>query len=453
MNPAIFREYDIRGLVQPDLTPDKVYLLGRALGTYFHRQGRKRLVLGRDCRLSSESLSGLMSEALVASGCHLIDIGVCPTPVLYFAVRQFQADGGVMVTASHNPPEFNGFKICRGYHTIFGAEIRKLLELALAGDFISGSGSCESQEVMGTYQDYLRQNLTICRPMRVGLDGGHGTAGPVAVSLFRALGCEVYPLYCEIDGNFPAHLPDPTVVAHLKDLQELVRREALDVGVAFDGDGDRLGVVGPQGEVIWGDQLLVLFAREILKTHHGATIIGEVKCSQNLYDDVARHGGRPLMWKTGHSLIKQKMLEEKALLAGEMSGHLFFADRYFGYDDAIYAAGRLLEQLAATDRTITQLLADLPPTVVTPEIRWDCPDETKFQVVENLKSHLAGKIPFIDLDGVRLNFADGWALVRASNTQPALVLRFEAATPEGLQEMQTLVEGLLQDELAALGVG
>jgi phosphomannomutase/phosphoglucomutase len=267
------------------------------------------------------------------------------------------------------------------------------------------------------------------------------------------LGCEVYPLYCEIDGNFPAHLPDPTVVAHLKDLQELVRREALDVGVAFDGDGDRLGVVGPQGEMIWGDQLLVLFAREILKTHAGATIIGEVKCSQNLYDDVARHGGRPLMWKTGHSLIKQKMLEEKALLAGEMSGHLFFADRYFGYDDAIYAAGRLLEQLAATDRTITQLLADLPPTVVTPEIRWDCPDETKFQVVENLKSHLAGKIPFIDLDGVRLNFADGWALVRASNTQPALVLRFEAATAERLQEMQTLVEGLLQGELAALGVG
>jgi phosphomannomutase/phosphoglucomutase len=394
-----------------------------------------------------------MTEALVASGCHLIDIGVCPTPVLYFVVRQFQADGGVMVTASHNPPEFNGFKICRGYHTIFGAEIQKLLELARAGDFISGSGSRESREVLGTYHDYLRQNLTICRPMRVGVDGGHGTAGPVAVPLFRALGCEVYPLYCEIDGNFPAHLPDPTVVAHLKDLQELVRREALDVGVAFDGDGDRLGVVGPQGEMIWGDQLLVLFAREILKTHAGATIIGEVKCSQNLYDDVARHGGRPLMWKTGHSLIKQKMLEEKALLAGEMSGHLFFADRYFGYDDAIYAAGRLLEQLAATDRTITQLLADLPPTVVTPEIRWDCPDETKFQVVENLKSHLAGKIPFIDLDGVRLNFADGWALVRASNTQPALVLRFEAATAERLQEMQTLVEGLLQGELAALGVG
>jgi len=317
-------------------------------------------------------------EALAASGRQVVDIGLCPTPVLYFAVRHLKAEGGIIVTASHNPPEFNGFKICNGYQTIFGEEIQELLHLVERGGFVQGNGSREVREVIPAYQDYLSQNLRLARPLRIGMDAGHGTAGAVALPLFKRLGCEVWPLYCEPDGRFPAHAPDPVVEANLTELRNLVIKEKLDLGAAYDGDGDRLGVVGPRGEIIWGDQLLMLFAREILKEHPGATIIGEVKCSQRLYDDVTRHGGRPLMWKTGHSLIKKKMVEEKALLAGEMSGHLFFADRYFGFDDAIYATGRLLELLARTEQSLSDLLGDLPPACITPEIRRDCPDEIKF---------------------------------------------------------------------------
>ncbi len=452
INPLIFREYDVRARVGFDLDSDGVFRLGQALGTYFRRQGKRRIAVGRDCRESSPEWRDRLVEALAASGCQVLDVGVCPTPVLYFGVRNLEAEGGVIITASHNPPEFNGFKICNGYHTIFGDEIQELYRLAQAGEFISGAGVVEHRDIMPAYQSYLTQNLNITRPLRLGMDGGHGTAGPVAVTLMRKLGCEVWPLYCEMDGRFPVHQPDPTVEANLVDLQNLVREQRLDLGVAYDGDGDRLGVVGPGGEIIWGDQLLVLFARDILRRHPGATIIGEVKCSQRLYDDVARHGGRPLMWKTGHSLIKQKMQEEKALLAGEMSGHIFFADRYFGFDDAIYATGRLLEVLSDTGKTVTELLADLAPAVVTPEIRRDCPDEVKFQVVEGIKARLAGKFPVVEIDGVRLLHPHGWGLVRASNTQPALVLRFEARTPEQLEEIKSLVEALLAEELAQRGV-
>lgn len=451
MNPLIFREYDIRGRVDPDLTPDKVDRLGRALGAYFHRHGAQSLALAQDCRESSPDIAAHLAQVLVESGCQVIDIGVCPTPVLYFAIRQLQAAGGVMVTASHNPPEFNGFKVCLGNHTIFGAEIQKIGRMAEAGDRVSGRGSRESREMIPTYLDYLCRNLQIARPLRVGIDGGHGTAGPVALAFLQKMGCPTFPLYCEMDGRFPVHPPDPTIPANLADLQRLVHEESLDLGVAYDGDGDRLGVIGPQGEIIWGDELMVLFARDILQHHPGATIMGEVKCSQRLYDDIARHGGRPLMWKTGHSLIKQKMQEEKALAAGEMSGHLFFADRYFGFDDAVYATGRLLEILAATDLTISELLADLPATVTTPEIRWDCPDEVKFQVVDNIRRRVTGTYAFVDIDGVRLEFPDGWGLIRASNTQPALVLRYEAATPERLNEIKEIVEGLLKQELPSEG--
>jgi phosphomannomutase/phosphoglucomutase len=447
MNPLIFRAYDIRGLVNPDLPLDQVYRLGRALGTYFRRQDKYRLVLGRDCRLSSEELAEQMQAALLASGCRVIDIGICPTPVLYFAVRSLEAQGGVMVTASHNPPDFNGFKICNGYHTCTGAEIQILKDLTVQGQFLSGHGSLDQQQVAPAYLEHLRRDIKISRPLKIGIDGGHGTAGPIALKLFRQLGCEVFPLYCEMDGRFPAHLPDPAIAAHLADLQDLVRRQALDLGVAYDGDGDRLGVVGPQGEIIWGDQLLTLFARDVLKRRPGAAIVGEVKCSQRLYDDIARHGGRPVMWKAGYALIREKMAAENAPLAGEMSGHLFFADRYFGYSDAIYASARLLELLADTGQTITQLLGDLPPAAITPEIRWDCPDHLKFQVVERLKNRLAGKLPINSLDGLRIQFPDGWGLVRASNTQPALVLRFEAATPARLLEIQTWMESFLKREM------
>jgi phosphomannomutase/phosphoglucomutase len=451
MNPLIFREYDIRARVGLDLTAEGVYHLGRTLGAYFQRQGKRRLVVGRDCRASSPEWSTQLTAALTASGCRVVDIGICPTPVLYFGIRHLQADGGVIITASHNPPEFNGFKICNGFHTIHGTEIQVLYRLAQEAHFVTRPGEVESFEMIPVYQDYLAQNLRLPRPLRMGMDAGHGTAGVVALPLFRRLGCEVWPLYCDMDSRFPAHQPDPTVEANLKDLQALVQEQSLDLGIAYDGDGDRLGVVGPEGEVIWGDQLMVLFARAILEHSPGAAIIGEVKCSQRMYDDIQRHGGRPIMWKTGHSLIKQKMVEEGALLAGEMSGHLFFADRYFGYDDAIYATGRLLEILGAGRLTISELLADLPPAVITPEIRRDCPDEVKFRVVAGLKARLAGKYPVIDIDGVRLLFPDGWGLVRASNTQPALVLRFEARTPEKLEEIRNMVEGQLEQELAAVG--
>lgn len=451
MNPLIFREYDIRARVGIDLTDEEVFLLGRALGTYYRRQGKHRLVVGRDCRLSSPEWQSRLMEALVASGCRIMDIGMCPTPVLYFAVRHFEAEGGIIVTASHNPPEFNGFKICNGYHTIFGEEIQELRRLVDQGNFFSDTGSLEVQEIIPAYQDYLAQNLHISRPLRMGMDAGHGTAGAVALPLFRRLGCEVWPLYCEPDGRFPAHEPDPTIEDNLTELKTLVLEQGLDLGVAYDGDGDRLGVIGPQGEVIWGDHLLVFFSRAVLADHPGATIIGEVKCSQRLYDDVARQGGRPLMWKTGHSLIKQKMVEEGALLAGEMSGHLFFADRYFGYDDAIYATGRLLELLAGTKKSLTDLLADLPPACITPEIRRDCPDELKFQVVESVKTRLKEQYPVIEVDGVRFLHPEGWGLVRASNTQPALVLRFEAASQEALKEIKYLVEKIMSEEIALQG--
>ncbi len=451
MNPLIFREYDIRARVGIDMSLEDVSLLGRALGTYYQRQGKLRIVVGRDCRLSSPQWQARVMEALVACGCQVLDIGLCPTPVLYFAVRHLKADGGIIVTASHNPPEFNGFKICNGYYTIFGKEIQELLRLVQQGDFISGTGSLDVQKIIPAYQEYLAQNLKISRPLRMGLDAGHGTAGAVALPLFQRLGCEVWPLYCDPDGRFPAHEPDPVIETNLADLKALVLERRLDLGVAYDGDGDRLGVIGPQGEVIWGDQLLVLFSRAVLKDHPGATIIGEVKCSQRLYDDIARHGGRPLMWKTGHSLIKQKMLEEGALLAGEMSGHLFFADRYFGYDDAIYATGRLLELLARTKKSLTELLADLPQACITPEIRRDCPDELKFKVVESAKARLAGLFPVIEVDGVRFLHPEGWGLVRASNTQPALVLRFEAASKEALQEIRGMVEKIVSEEIALHG--
>lgn len=448
MNHLIFREYDIRARVGLDLTADGVYQLGLALGVYFHRQGKRRLVVGRDCRASSPEWAARLIAALAASGCQVVDIGVCPTPVLYFAIRYFQAEGGVIVTASHNPPEFNGFKICNGFHTIHGAEIQELYRMAQEGRFVTGGGEVESREIIPAYQDYLAQNLQLSRPIRLGMDAGHGTAGAVALPLFRRMGCEVWPLYCDMDSSFPAHQPDPTVEANLRDLQALVREQRLDLGVAYDGDGDRLGVVGPQGEIIWGDQLMVLFSRAILAQTPGAAIIGEVKCSQRMYDDIQHHGGRPIMWKTGHSLIKQKMVEEGAVLAGEMSGHLFFADRYFGYDDAIYATGRLLELLDRSGQSLTALLEDLPPACITPEIRRDCTDEIKFQVVESVKARLKGQFPIIEVDGVRFLHPKGWGLVRASNTQPVLVLRCEATSEEVLQEIKDLVEKIVSEEIA-----
>jgi phosphomannomutase/phosphoglucomutase len=450
INPQIYREYDIRGVVDKDLTPDIAKRLGQGFGTHMTRLGRKNLVVGRDGRLSSPSYGEALIEGLISTGCNIVDIGVCPTPVYYFSIFHLDKDGGMMVTGSHNPPEFNGFKVSVGKSTIFGEEIQKLGRLIEKGEFVNGKGNLSKFEIIRLYQDYIKKNIKLEKKMRVVIDAGNGTAGVLAGPLLRDLGCEVEELYCEIDGRFPNHFPDPTIPGNLKDLIDRVKKNRADVGIGYDGDADRIGVADDQGNIIWGDQLMIVFAREILKYRKGATFVAEVKCSQNLFNDIEKHGGKAIMWRTGHSLIKEKMREENAVLGGEMSGHIFFADRYLGYDDAIYASCRLIELLSKTDRKLTQLLQDVPKTFITPEIRVDCPDEIKFKVVEKVKEELRKGYSIIDVDGVRVKFEDGWGLVRASNTQPVLVLRFEALTQERLQEIKKLVEEKLQSAVAAL---
>ncbi len=451
MNPEIFREYDVRGVVGRDLDFDLVRDLGRAIGTFGAGRGVRTMTLGRDCRLSSESYARAIREGLMATGLKVIDLGLCATPMLYFSIRHYGTDGGVMVTGSHNPPEFNGFKICVGPDTIYGEDIQALRRIMESGSYVSGKGSSEMRDVSGPYGHFIRGDVQIRTGLKVVVDGGNGTGGHFILPILERFGCRVTALYCELDGRFPNHFPDPTVPENLRELTEHVLREQADVGIGFDGDGDRIGVVNDRGEILWGDELLLLFSRFVLKERPGATIIGEVKCSQRLYDDIEKHGGRPVMWKAGHSLIKGKMKEEKAVLAGEMSGHLFFADRYFGYDDALYAAVRLLEILSKTGQKLSELLADVPRAYTTPEIRIDCPDSLKFKVTEAVKRHFQKDYRTIETDGVRILFRDGWGLVRASNTQPVLVLRFEAATPESLQNERRMVEDKLRAILADLG--
>ncbi len=450
MQANIFREYDIRGVVDEEISDQDVVTLGRALATYFQDQGIERIALGRDCRLSSDRYRDLLLEGLTAGGRRVVDVGVCPTPLLYFAVQHLKTQGGVMITASHNPPQYNGFKVLAGKSTIFGREIQKIREIAEKSRFVSGSGQVSRHEIIPDYWDYVAGIIKIERPLKVAVDAGNGTAGPVAVPLMERLGIEVVPLYCEMDGRFPNHEPDPTVLENLTDLIATVKDQGLELGVAYDGDSDRLGVVDEKGQVVYGDMLVAIFARDILKEHPGATFIAEVKCSKNLYDDITAHGGKAIMWKTGHSLIKQKMAETGALMAGEMSGHMFFKHRWLGFDDGIYASLRLLELVSRSDKPLSTWLADLPPVVSTPEIRVECPDAIKFQVVEEVKRRLSGEYEVIDVDGVRVNFPDGWGLVRASNTQPALVLRFEARSKERLEQIRALVEGAVEEAKKAL---
>ncbi len=440
INPNVFREYDIRGIVDRDLTEDFVYHLGKGCGTYFSRNGVKKIALGRDCRLSSPSFRKRFLEGITETGCHVIDVGVVPTPVLYFALFNLDVKGGVQVTGSHNPPDNNGFKVCVGTSTIYGEEIQKIRRIMQSGKFAQGKGDVEERDIAPRYKEYILNHLAPGNAKRtVVVDAGNGMGGVIAVPLYRKMGFEVIPLFCEPDGHFPNHHPDPTIPENVKSLIEEVALKKADLGIAFDGDVDRIGVVDESGNIIWGDQLMVIFSRSILKQFPGSTFIAEVKCSQTLFDDIARNGGNPIMWKVGHSLIKAKMKEEKALLAGEMSGHLFFADRYFGYDDAIYAGARLLEILSNTTGRLSDLLSGIPKMVNTPEIRMECADDRKFHVVAQLAEEFKRKYRVIDIDGVRVLFPDGWGLVRASNTQPVLVLRFEASSQESLGRIQGLV--------------
>lgn len=451
LNPEMFRQYDIRGIAGKDMDSEGVYRIGRGIGTYLQRQGRGRIAVGRDCRTTSPEYTARVVEGLTASGLDVVDIGVCSTPLSYFSIRHLELDGSVMVTASHNPPEYNGFKICSGVDSVYGEALQEILQLIEKEDFASGKGRVSQTDIYTPYLAYLKENISVSRPLRVGIDAGNGTAGPAAVAAVKAQGCTVVDIYTEMDGTFPNHEADPTVLANMTDLIDLVTREKLDVGLAFDGDGDRIGVVDANGSMIYGDQLMILFSREILGRKPGATFISEVKCSQTLYDDIEKHGGEAIMWKTGHSLIKKKMKAVQAELAGEMSGHMFFADRYFGYDDALYAALRLLEILADTGKSITELLSDVPPTFNTPEIRVECPDKVKFEVVARVTEHFRQREDVIDIDGVRVLFGDGWGLVRASNTQPALVLRFEALSEARLTEIRNTVESCLDGVIAQVG--
>ena len=444
LNPEIFRQYDIRGIAGKDMTEEDVKQLGRGIGTYLARQGNRYIVVGRDCRVTSDAYSRALISGLTATGARVVDIGVCPTPLSYFAIRHLNTQGSVMVTASHNPPEYNGFKICSGVDSVYGQQIQEIRELIDDGQFEQGQGSTETYEIIAPYLAYVLDNIHLERPLRVAVDGGNGTAGLTVVPILKQLGCELYELYTELDGTFPNHEADPTVAENMADLMALVAEKKLDLGLGFDGDADRIGVIDSNGRQIYGDQLMIVFSREILSRKPGATFVSEVKCSQTMYDDITKHGGKAIMWKTGHSMIKEKMKEEKAELAGEMSGHIFFADRYFGYDDAVYAACRLLEIVAARHQSITELLADVPKTYNTPEIRVECPDKIKFEVVRQVTDYFRQREEVIDIDGVRVLFPDGWGLVRASNTQPALVLRFEALSEERLGEIRQAVESVLE---------
>ncbi|HNT56571.1 MAG TPA: phosphomannomutase/phosphoglucomutase [Syntrophales bacterium] len=446
MKGEIFREYDIRGVWGRDFDGEDVRAVGRVYGTRLGASGGKRITVARDCRLSSPQIREALVEGLLDAGAEVLDLGVCPTPLLYFSLRHFQAAGGIMVTASHNPPEYNGFKICRGYDTIFGEEIQSFRRALENREFVPRPGGVlRDVDMLTPYSDFLAANIRLKRPVRLAVDAGNGTGGVAAGPVFERLGNPVRALHFEMDGRFPNHEPDPTVPGNMEELRNTVLSEGLELGIGFDGDADRIGVIDDRGNMLYGDMLMVVFAREILKHHPGATIIGEVKCSRNLYDDIRKRGGRPVMGKAGHSLIKQRLREEKAILAGEMSGHLFFADRYFGFDDALYAACRLLEIVSAREGPVSTYLEDLPKTFNTPEIRIPCPEEKKFLVVEAFREALEGRFEVIDVDGVRVEFDDGWGLLRASNTGPVLVLRFEAATEERLREIRSFFEETLEE--------
>jgi len=439
----IFRQYDIRGVAGETLTGEVVYHLGKALGTVYRRFGTESVSLCRDTRFSSPSYRKALAKGLLESGVNIYDLGMFPTPFLYFSLFHLPVQGGVMITGSHNPPNENGFKICLGKSTIYGEQIQELREIMEKEDYVTGRGKKRRVALKEKYLNAVLETLKLppARQLKVVVDAGNGVANILAVPLYRRMGHQVVELYSRPDGRFPNHHPDPTVPECIESLKEKVFAAGADLGMAFDGDGDRLGVIDGRGRILWGDQLMIIFARDILKDRPGAKFIGEVKCSQHLFDEIAKAGGKPVMWKVGHSLIKAKLKEEEAVMAGEMSGHLFFADRYYGYDDALYAGARLLEILAGTTESLSSIYDRLPVAINTPEIRIDCPEEKKTVIVEELAREYRDKYPVVTIDGVRITFPNGWGLLRASNTQPVLVMRFEADTEENLKKIKDQVMG------------
>jgi len=482
VNTEIFREYDIRGIADRDLTSPVIEDLGKAFAAYLKPKGTSTVIVGYDARISSPRLCEDIVRGLTMSGVDVTVLGLCPTPALYFSLYHLNQGAGVMITGSHNPSEFNGFKLCVGKETIYGEEIQQIRQIMERADKQSpGSRGQDSGEKEGSgitrkgtfthlpilpdYIHYIENLFTSSRKtsLKVVLDSGNGTAGLAAPDIIRSMNCEVIELFSEPDGKFPNHHPDPTIPGNLAALIDTVGTQRADAGIAFDGDSDRIGVVDEKGNILWGDQLMIIFSRDILRERPGATFVSEVKCSQIMYDDIRAHGGNAVMWKTGHSLIKAKMKELHAAMAGEMSGHLFFADRYYGYDDAIYAACRIVEILKnlksakGNNATLSMLLADLPKTFNTPEIRFDCPDAIKFKVVEKAKEAFLNGTGLsqrprevIIVDGVRAIFEKGWGLIRASNTQPVLVMRFEANDPASLESIRSMMEHQVNAIVASL---
>ncbi len=449
MKPTIFREYDIRGIAEEDLVDENVTVIGKGIGTFMARQGAKNLVIGRDVRLSSERIRNALSQGLTSTGIDVTDIGLVPTPVHYFAIIHLNADGGVMITGSHNPIEYNGLKMSKkGVAPVYGEQIQQIRQLIEKKDFASGAGAVIEKDVMADYIHTLKSKLKFDKKLKIVIDAGNGTAGLVAPKLWQDLGCEVICLYCEPDGRFPNHLPDPTVPKYVVDLQNKVKEVGADVGIGYDGDSDRVGTIDDRGRVIFADRLLAILSREVIQRNPGAEIVFDVKCSQALSEEIEKYGGKPLMWKTGHSLLKAKMKEVHAPLAGEMSGHIFYADDYFGFDDAIYTSGRLLQLLSRTDRKLSELADEIPYFESTPEIRIEANDEEKFNIVADIAKYFKSKYDTIEIDGARVLFGDGWGLVRASNTQPVLVLRFEAKSKTRLKEIIDIFKNKLKEYTA-----
>jgi len=445
MQSYIFREYDIRGVVGRDLTDDVVRDIGRGFGTYVLRHGGKSISLGGDVRHSTEGFRALIIEGALSTGLNVVDIGVVPTPVLYYSLYVLPVDGSLMITGSHNPPDMNGFKLNLGQDSVYGEEIQKIREIIEAGDYEEGSGSVSSADILEQYKAAVLERVKLERPLKVVADCGNGCGSLVAVELLRSLGCEVISLFCEPDGDFPNHHPDPTVLEYITDLIAAVKEHGADIGIGYDGDADRVGVVDEKGDVVYADKMLALLAREVL-AKGPAEIVFDVKCSQALVEDIEAHGGTPVMWKTGHSLLKKKISESGSPLGGEMSGHMVLAEGYYNIDDAVYASCRILQMLSRSDQTLSEMVATLPKYYSTPEIRGEAKDDaTKFEIVEKAVEYFTANYDVIDVDGVRILFGDGWGLVRASNTQPVIVMRFEARTEARLAEIQETVTGKLRE--------
>jgi phosphomannomutase len=454
-DPTVLREYDIRGIIGETLGPDDARAIGRGFATLLRQAGGKRVAVGYDGRVSSPMLEHALCEGLTASGCDVVRIGLGPTPMLYYAEASTdELDGGIQITGSHNPANYNGFKMVLQGRPFFGEDIQTIGRLAASGDWLDGTGTVETREIMQEYVERLLAGLDgipadRLAGLRVGWDAGNGAAGPALEALTARLPGEHFTLYTEVDGNFPNHHPDPTVPANLEDLRRLVADKKLDFGIAFDGDGDRIGAIDGEGRIIWGDQLLMIYAQDLLARSPGATIIADVKASRALFDRVAELGGKPLMWKTGHSLIKSKMKEIHAPLAGEMSGHIFFADQYYGYDDALYAAVRLIAASARLGRSVTELRGAMPDMINTPEMRFQVDESRKFAAIDEIKRRLEDSGAQVDeTDGVRVTTDDGWWLLRASNTPDVLVARAESDSRQGLDRLL----GQIDEQLAASGL-